>query len=112
LHIENATREYIKQIYLKRHKYIADTQLIPVNLQLQSSVRKSFEKQVLQMSRDRQKRFWTMQHYKGQRPPIVMASPKSALKFVEKIEGALTYIPIQKLPSGSNVKIIYRWSDK
>jgi ABC-type phosphate transport system substrate-binding protein len=112
LHVENITREYIKQIYLKKHKYIENTHLVPVNLQPQSSVRKSFENHILQMSRDRLKRFWTMQHYKGKRPPVIMYSSSSALQFVEKIEGALSYIPAQKLPENANVKIIYRWSGK
>ena len=112
LHVKNVTREYLKQIYLKQHMYMGNTQLIPVNLQPQSSVRKSFEKHVLKMSRDRLKRFWTIQHYKGKRPPLTMQSPSSALKFVEKIEGALSYIPAQRLSNNSAVQIIYRWSDK
>ena len=110
--LENVTRKYLKQIYLKQHTYIGNSQLIPVNLQAQSNVRKSFEKHVLEMSRNRLKRFWTVQHYKGKRPPLTMSSPKSAIKFVTKIEGALSYIPAQALSQNSAVRVIYSWSDK
>lgn len=112
LQIHKVTREYLKQIYLKKHTYLGERQLVPVNLAGQSSVRDSFEKHVLKMSRNRLKRFWTMEHYKGKRPPLTMLSPNSALKFVEKVEGALAYIPTNLLSKKSAVKVIYTWSDK
>ena len=112
LQIHKVTREYLKQIYLKKHTYLGEKGLVPVNLAGRSKVRASFEKHVLKMSRNRLKRFWTVEHYKGKRPPLTMQSPNSALKFVEKVEGALAYIPAKMLSKKNAVKVIYTWSDK
>ncbi len=112
LHINKVTREYVKQIYLKKHTYLGEKQLVPVNLSGQSSLRDSFEKHVLKMSKNHLRRFWTVEHYKGKRPPLTMQSANSALKFVEKVEGGLAYIPAKTLPKKSAVHVIYMWSDK
>ena len=112
LDIVHMTREDLKQIYLKQHKYSKDIKFVPVNLPPQNTIRKSFEKHILQMSRSRLRRFWTIAHYKGTRPPLTMQTPKSAKKFVEKIDGAVSYVSAQKLSKNSRIKIIYRWSDR
>ncbi len=111
LKLTNISRLYLKQIYLKKHRYFRDVKLIPVNLDVQDAARKSFEKEILKMSRNRLREFWIMQHYEGVRPPLVMHSSKSMIKFVAKIKGALGYIPEKNFSSQENVKIIYRWSD-
>ena len=109
--IADISQESIKQIYLKKHKYIGDTKLVPVNLGAQSDLRKSFERTLLQMSRNRLKRYWTNQHYKGVRPPITLRSQKSVIKFVRQIEGSIGYVEIGKLDKDSNVSIVYKWSE-
>jgi len=100
----------VKMIFLKRQKMSQDLLLVPINLPPSSSIRKSFEKQVLGMSRNRLKSFWTKEHYLGHRPPLTMKSFQSSLSFVEKIDGAIAYIPSQEV--NSKLKILYKWKSK
>lgn len=109
LHIDKITALQLKMIFLKKSKIINGTTVVPINLGVSNIIRKSFEKNILHMSRKRLKYFWIEQHYLGKRPPITMKSPKSIIKFVQKIDGAISYIPINDL--NDNVKVIFRWTD-
>jgi len=99
----------IKMIFLKKQRFLNEKTLLPINLAVSSKIRKSFEKNVLHMSRHRLKSFWTKAHYQGKRPPLNMKSTQSVLSFVTKIEGAIGYIPLQDVTQ--NVKIIYKWNE-
>ena len=110
LPIKEITQEKLRQIFLKKHRFIGDVQLVVLNQKPNSPIRRSFEKNVLHMSRQRLKRYWTAEHYKGNRPPIPLSSDESVIKFVQKVEGAIGYVDLQKLPKGSSVRILYKWS--
>ena len=111
LHLGHLQKEEIRRIYLKQRRFVGDIKLLPINLPPRSSLRKSFEKNVLGMSRERLRRYWTIEHYKGVRPPLVVPSPKSVVVYVEKVEGAIGYIKRSQLPKDANVTILYEWSD-
>ncbi len=106
----NLSQAKVKMIFLKKQKMSQDILLVPINLPPSSSIRKSFEKQVLGMSRNRLKSFWTKEHYLGHRPPLTMKSSRSTLSFVEKIDGAIGYIPAKEV--NANLKILYKWKSK
>lgn len=108
--LSNLSQAKVKMIFLKRQKMSQDRLLIPINLSPSSSIRKSFEKQVLGMSRNRLKSFWTNEHYLGHRPPLTMKSSRSTISFVEKIDGAIAYIPFREV--NNNLKILYTWESK
>ena len=106
----NLSQAKVKMIFLKKQKMSQDILLVPINLPPSSSIRKSFEKQVLGMSRNRLKSFWTKEHYLGHRPPLTMKSSRSTLSFVEKIDGVIGYIPAKEV--NANLKILYKWKSK
>ena len=108
--LSNLSQAKVKMIFLKKQKMSQDILLVPINLPPSSSIRKSFEKQVLGMSRNRLKSFWTKEHYLGHRPPLTMKSSRSTISFVEKIDGAIAYIPSKEV--NNKLKILYTWEEK
>jgi len=104
--IKSLSRDEIKRIYLKKRRFWDETKLTALNLPPQSSLRQSFEKDILGMSAKELENYWMRQHYKGQRPPYRLNSPKSVLMFVKKLKGAIGYIPQSLLDK--EVRVIYR----
>ena len=109
LNLVDSSQLKIKMIFLKKQKILEETTLLPINLEVSNKIRKSFEKNVLHMSRHRLKSFWTKAHYQGKRPPLNMKSTQSVLSFVQKIQGAIGYIPLTDVTQ--NVRIIYKWKE-
>jgi len=101
--------EQIKAIFLKKLTFIDNIQVVPINLSVRDPMRRHFENKILQMNFQRLKSYWSKQHYLGHRPPINMKSEESAISFVKKVEGALTYVNVKHLDK--SVNIIYRWRD-
>ena len=102
----------LKMIFLKKLKTFHGLVVVPVNSSLLSPSRKSFEKNILSMSRHKLQAFWIKQHYLGHRPPIILHSPKSILEFVNKVPGAIAYIPQKNFDTNmSNISIIAKWRD-
>jgi len=106
---KNLSKADIKAIYLKKLSYINNKKVIPINLSSRDKIRKSFEKNVLNMSFPRLKAYWTKQHYLGHRPPITMKSQESIKLFIQKIDSAVGYMEIKNVTN--NLKILYKWSD-
>ncbi len=111
LQAEGLTQENLRQIFLKKRRFLGETKLVPLNQKPNSAIRRSFEKKILHMSHHRLKRYWTTQHYKGHRPPIQLSSDVSVIKFVQKIEGAIGYVDMAKIPKDAKVRILYTWSE-
>ncbi len=109
-HIKTLSLAEIKAIYLKKLSYTEDTKFLPINLSLRDKIRKSFEKNVLQMNLIRLNAYWTKQHYLGHRPPLTMKSQEAVKKLIKKVDGAIGYINIDSLDD--DLLIIYQWSDK
>ncbi len=108
--VERLKESQIKQIYLKRMRFIKNIPIIPLNYTARDPLRKFFEKHLLHMSSMKLSRYWMREHYLGKRPPIVQSSVESAIVFVKKIDGAIAYIPYSKLPAG--VRILYTLKEK
>lgn len=109
LHVNSIIPLEVKMIFLKKNKILHDTTIIPINLGVSNDARKSFEKNLLHMSRRRLQHYWIQQHYLGKRPPITMRSPKSIIKFVRNVDGAIAYIPTVYLDD--SVKVLLHWND-
>ncbi len=101
-------KETIKAIYLKKIRKSGSLKLVPVNLPAKNKVRKSFEKNVLEMTQEELKAYWKKQHYLGIRPPLVLSSPQSVKLFVKKVPGALGYIEAEDVDA--NISTVYVWN--
>jgi len=107
--VESVTLGQIKALFLKKTGYLGNRAIVPVNLSSRNPIRVSFEKRVLHMSFNRLKSYWTKQHYLGHRPPISMKSQASVNAFIQKVDGSIGYMRLEKVANG--MKIVYRWSD-
>jgi len=103
------SKSQVKVLFLKKSVYIKDVKIVPLNLAINDKVRKSFEKNILNMSISHLKSYWTKQHYLGKRPPINVKSQKSLHAYLMKVEGSIGYMPIDK--EENKLNILYKWSD-
>ena len=107
--LQNLSKLQIRAIFLKKLTHLKGLHIIPVNLPYNNRLRSSFEKEFVKMGESRLKSYWSKQHYLGERPPIIMKSEESALKFIQNVEGGISYVSLDKVDS--IVNILYKWSD-
>jgi len=103
------SRYQVKVLFLKKSMYVKDLKIVPLNLAINDKVRKSFEKNILNMSFVHLKSYWTKQHYLGKRPPINVKSQKSMHAYLMKVKGSIGYMPMNEKENKFN--ILYKWSD-
>ncbi len=97
----------LKDVFLKKRNFGGGTRLIPVNLLGEDPVRMQFEAAVLHMERDEINRYWISSHFQGVTPPATQASLISIKRFVEKVEGAIGYLPLEMV--GADLKVIHEF---
>lgn len=97
----------IRDVYLKKRGFSGDVRLVPINLLGDHEVRKYFEDNVLRMSHDELNRYWIKSHFKGVKPPPTQASLESVRRFVERVNGAIGYLP--KSMVDDKLKVLYEF---
>lgn len=105
--IESMDLQKIRDVFLKKRSFEGEIKLLPVNLLGDAAVRKEFEQKVLQMRRNEINRYWINNHFRGISPPVTQASLVSVQKFVEKVDGAIGYLPIDMVDK--DLKIVYEF---
>ena len=105
----SVTKTQIKAIYLQKLHYLKEKKLLPINLEADNPIRKSFNKHILHMSYNRLKIYWMKQHYLGHRPPLSLHSQKSVKAFLNKVDGAIGYVEMRNVDK--TMHILLRWSD-
>lgn len=99
--------ERLKDIFLRQRSFEGSVHLVPVNLLGEDSARMKFEEHVLMMGRDEINRYWITSHFQGVRPPATQASLQSVKAFVERVEGAIGYLPRDMVDAG--LKVVYEF---
>lgn len=97
----------IRDVFLKRRNFEGGVKLVPVNPLGEDEIRRLFEEQVLQMDRSDINRYWTTSHFQGIKPPTTQASLESVKRFVERVNGAIGYLPASMVDS--TVKVLYEF---
>lgn len=105
--VESMSPERIKDVFLKKRNYEGNIKLLPVNILGDAAVRKEFERNVLQMQREEINRYWITSHFRGISPPVTQASLVSVQKFVEKVNGAIGYLPKDMVDK--KLRIVYEF---
>jgi len=103
--ISKLTQTEIRMFYLKKRRFWGEMKLVTLNLPPQNHLRKHFEHEILNMNAAQLDTYWIKQHYMGYRPPYRVESVESMILFIKKVEGAIGYIPVNKVDTG--LKIIY-----
>jgi len=96
----------IREVYLGKQRFHGALRLYPLQLAADDPLRKQFEAEILRMSRTALREWWIRRHYLGQRPPKVMGSPEAVAAYVEKVPGAVGYVP-RSLAADANVTVLY-----
>lgn len=97
----------IRDIFLKKRSFEGASRVVPVNPLGSDPVRIEFEMQILNMGREEINRYWVNNHFQGVPPPTTQASLQSVKRFIESVEGAIGYLPIEMVDS--NLKIIHEF---
>lgn len=106
-HISSMELARIRDVFLKRRNFEGDIKLVPVNPLGEDEMRRLFEEQVLQMNRSDINRYWTTSHFQGIKPPTTQASLESVKRFVERVDGAIGYLPASMVDN--KVKVLYEF---
>ncbi len=105
--IEAMGSRKVKDIFLKKRNFNSNEKLLPVNVLGDKLVRKQFEEKILKMEREELNRYWVQNHFQGITPPITQASLDSVKKFIEKVDGAIGYLPLDMVDS--ELKVVYEF---
>ena len=97
----------LKDIFLRHRNFEGPVKLVPVNLVGEDPVRIHFEEAVLMMDRDEINRYWISNHFQGIRPPVTQASLQSVKAFVEHVDGAIGYLPVDMVDA--SLKVIHEF---
>ncbi|MDX2196005.1 MAG: hypothetical protein NW207_06275 [Cytophagales bacterium] len=108
--IEKMTASQVKLNYLrkinKRWKEI-NKNIVPVDTKNNSDLRKSFLKDVLDMSSDEFTRHFTEREYQNaEAPPVKMSSDSEVVEYVENNIGAIGFVD-KSSTVGKKVKIVF-----
>jgi len=105
--IADMAPDKIRDIFLKRRNFEGGTRLIPVNLVGEDEPRREFEAAVLGMDREAINRYWISNHFQGVSPPTTQASLQSVKSFVENVDGAIGYVPLDMVDG--NLRVVYEF---
>lgn len=101
--VESMEIAKIKDIFLKKRSFEGDLRIVPVNPLGNDPARMRFESQVLNMSREEINRYWVNNHFQGVSPPTTQASLQSIKRFIETVDGAIGYLPIDMVDTGLRI---------
>ena len=105
--IEKLGEHKVKDIFLKKRGFSNGIRLISVNLLGDGQARKDFEMRVLHMNRDELNRDWISSHFQGISPPATQASLLSIKRFIENVNGAIGYMPMELVDD--RLKVVYEF---
>ncbi|MBL4682937.1 MAG: hypothetical protein JKY88_19770 [Pseudomonadales bacterium] len=97
----------VRDLFLKKRSFSGKQKLIPVNLLGDNEIRAEFERSVLRMRREEINHLWIKDHFLGISPPVTQASLASIRLFVERVDGAIGYLPKDMV--NDNLKIVHEF---
>jgi len=89
--------EHLRALYLGKRHYLDSLRIKPLNLKSDHPLRQTFEQEILHLNREEIHAYWIKQHYLGKRPPKVLNSIEILLRYVEKADGTLAYVPLSSI---------------
>ena len=108
--VTTMTNSQVKLIYLrkinKRWKEL-NKNIVPVDRKGDSEIRKSFLKEILQMTNDEMTRYFTEREYQNaEAPPVKLTTDNEIVEYVENNIGAIGFVNKNSIKAGSKVKIV------
>ena len=97
----------IRDVFLRKRNFESEVRMFPVNILGDEMVRRTFEQLILKMNRDQLNRYWVESHFQGVSPPATQASLTSVKRFVERVDGAIGYLPVGMVDE--RLRVIYEF---
>lgn len=109
--VATMTASQVKLTYLrkinKRWKEL-NKNIIPLDRKTDNEIRKSFLKEVLQMTSDDYSRYFTEREYaNAEAPPVKLSSDDEIIEYVENNIGAIGFVSKSAIKAGGKVKIVF-----
>ncbi len=92
------------RLYTGRVVSLGTQSAVPVNLAPGDPVRKQFLEVILGQSEEQYTGYWLVRRYVGKgAPPLELETVDALLRHVLATPGAVGYLPVSKVPPGTNV---------
>jgi len=83
----------LKNIYLKKLTKRNGTNIVVLNLSYSHKARKAFMQNVLHVDFYDWDSYYDEMHFMGIKSPLVLESSEAMIKFLQKVDGSIGYIP-------------------
>jgi hypothetical protein len=94
----------LQRLYTGRIVSIGTQAVAPVNLPAGVAVRDDFLQMIMEQNEEQYTGYWLVRRYVGKgSPPKELGSVDEVVKHVTTTPGAVGYVPLSKVPPGSNV---------
>jgi hypothetical protein len=97
----------IRKIYTGKEFRLNNNKVIPINLGIDSPLRKKFEQNILNEDKDSLAQYWLQAHYLGHHAPKVFKSQESVAEFLFKVNNSIGYID-EEVAQKYHLKILFR----
>jgi len=105
--LEKLSTRQIRDIYLMKRNFVGNQKVLPLNVLASLPLREVFENNVIRMNREKLNDYWIKKHFQGISPPITQSSAKSIKLFIDNVDGAIGYVPLNIIDS--SLKVLYEF---
>ena len=100
----------IKDFFLKKKNTWSDGKtVIPYQYPYDNELRRAFQKYILKMTAEEEKKYWVDARVKsGTKPPSQKSSPRLIARFIGRVKGGIGYITKDSFNKKKN-KIVYKF---
>jgi len=105
--IDRLDAKSIRDLFLRKRQFAGSQRVFPVNLTGEVAIRRDFESEVLRMNRDQLNQYWIESHFQGISPPGTQASVEALRQIVARVDGAMTYLPLNMVTD--QMKVVYEF---
>ena len=97
-------RVTLQRLYTGRIVSISQQSVVPINLPAGTPVRDEFLQWVMEQNEEQYTGYWLVRRYVGKgSSPKELGSVDEVVKYVTSTPGAVGYVPLSKVPPGTNV---------
>ncbi len=94
----------LQRLYTGRVVSLNQQPATPLNLPPGHPLREQFLANILAQNEEQYSGYWLVRRYVGKgAPPQEMSSPEEIIRAVSTTPGAIGYLPLSKVPAGSNI---------
>ena len=97
----------VQSIFLSKKRFIDGKRVLVMNFEVNSSLRRCFEKHILKKSQASLERYWRKAYYQGKRPPKIVTSKEMLFLYLQTVQPSIGYVDANAT-SNREVKVLYR----